>query len=111
MPAKLAEYLAVGRAVVVSRVGDIPDYLVDRQDVLFCKPGDPHSLASTLQQLLQNRLLRKALAANARSAAQRNFDYHKVIARLGDTMAQGRASKAMPIEAEHWNARNRKHTR
>jgi glycosyltransferase involved in cell wall biosynthesis len=75
VPTKLGEYLAVSRAIVASRVGDIPLYLRDRQDALLCDPGDSDKLADALQQLLNDTDLRRRLASNARPAALRHFDY------------------------------------
>jgi glycosyltransferase involved in cell wall biosynthesis len=88
MPAKLAEYLATGRAVVVSRVGDIPVYLKDQEDSLLCEPGNPDSLAGALRQLIRDASLRDRLAANARGTAFSHFDYRQIAARLEATMVE-----------------------
>jgi len=88
MPAKLAEYLAIGRAVVVSRVGDMPRYLNDHEDSLLCEPGDPDSLAEALRQLIHDLSMRNKLASNARLAAARHFDYREVSARLESAMLE-----------------------
>ena len=88
MPVKLAEYLAMGRSVVASRVGDIPLYLADHEDAILCTPGDPHSLAKALRELIHDVPLRSKLAANARLAAEKHFDYRKVVARLESAMDQ-----------------------
>ena len=88
MPAKLAEYLAMGRAVVVSRVGDMPLYLNDHEDSLLCEPGDADSLAGALRQLIHDVSMRNKLANNARLAASRHFDYRQVAARLESAMLE-----------------------
>jgi glycosyltransferase involved in cell wall biosynthesis len=88
VPAKLAEYLAVERAVVVSRVGDIPLYVTDREDALLCEPGDPESLAGALQLLMDDVTLREKLASKARRTARERFDYQEAIRQLEVIMAQ-----------------------
>jgi glycosyltransferase involved in cell wall biosynthesis len=91
MPAKLAEYLAMGRAVVVSRVGEIPRYLNDRKNAILCEPGDVAALTAALRELLRDPALRCELAANARDAAQEHFDYRATIGRLANRMGELRA--------------------
>ena len=78
MPAKLAEYLSVGCAVVASKVGDIPLYLTDNEDALLCEPSDIESLADKLRILIRDRSLRDRLALNSRATASKHFDYRVV---------------------------------
>lgn len=91
MPAKLAEYLAMGRAVAVSRVGEIPLYVSDRKNAILCEPGDVASLTAALRELLHNPALRHVLAGNARDAAREHFDYRAIISRLADRMTELRS--------------------
>ena len=88
VPTKLAEYLAIGRAVVASRIGDIPLYLSDEEDALLCEPGDPLSLAAALRRLLKEPDLREHLAGNARQTAIRHFDYRAAAQRIEAAMLQ-----------------------
>lgn len=87
MPTKLAEYLAIGRAVVASRVGDIPLYLTDGTDALLCEPSDPVSLTQALHLALTDEELRNRLAAQARLTARSRFDYHSAVVRLESAMS------------------------
>jgi len=86
IPTKLAEYLAMGKPVVVSRIGDIPNFLTDHEDALLCEPGIPNSLANVLDRLICDLPLREKLAANARSSANRHFDYHQAVTHLEAAM-------------------------
>ncbi len=88
VPTKLAEYLAVGRAVVVSRVGDIPLYLSDNEDALLCDPGDARSLTTALQRVLRDPELREHLARNARQTAIKHFDYRTAARQIEAAMLQ-----------------------
>jgi|CZKI01.1.fsa_nt_gi glycosyltransferase involved in cell wall biosynthesis len=74
MPAKLAEYMSMGKAVVVSRIGDIPLYAKDGQDCLMCEPGNASNIASALYRLGYDEPLRRSLGAAARISAQKHFD-------------------------------------
>jgi glycosyltransferase involved in cell wall biosynthesis len=53
-PTKLGEYLATGRPVVVTNVGEISYYLQDEQNSFVVKPGDPRSFADKLLYVLDN---------------------------------------------------------
>jgi glycosyltransferase involved in cell wall biosynthesis len=86
MPAKLAEYLSMGRAVVASNVGEIPRYITDHHNALLCEPGDVESLAAALDELLRDPCLRDNLASRARDAAREHFDYLPIVRRLSEQM-------------------------
>lgn len=94
VPTKLAEYLAIGRPVVVSEIGDIPLYLRHGHDAFLCAPGDVEALAEALHLLIHNRELRIVLSENARVAAIKNFDYRSVTGVLESAMLRG-------LEARH----------
>lgn len=80
-PQKLAEYLAMGKSIVASGIGDITQYLHDQDNAILCQPGDPLSLANGLERLLRDRQLRNKLAREARNTAITYFDA-KIISRL-----------------------------
>jgi glycosyltransferase involved in cell wall biosynthesis len=82
MPSKLAEYMSMGKAIVVSRVGDIPLYAIDNQNCLLCEPGDSASLVAAISRLSSDVGLRNRLGIEARRTAQEQFDYRRVAANL-----------------------------
>ena len=55
-----------GRAVVGSRVGGIPDVVVDRKTGVLVPPGDAGALAEALERVLSDRALAERLGAEAR---------------------------------------------
>lgn len=69
-PIKIAEYMAAGRAIVASRVGLLPELLVDGKNALLFKPGDPEALARKLLTLKANPALREKLGKNAQLTAK-----------------------------------------
>lgn len=62
------EWMAVGRPVVASRVGALPEEVADRETGLLVPPGDPSALSAALQTLLADpaRARRLGRAARAR---------------------------------------------
>jgi glycosyltransferase involved in cell wall biosynthesis len=68
-PTKLFEYMAAGKAIVASRLGQIADVLEDGTTAILVAPGEPSELAAGLLQLARRPDLRAELGAGARNAA------------------------------------------
>jgi glycosyltransferase involved in cell wall biosynthesis len=68
-PTKLFEYMAMGKAIVASRLGQIGEVLVDNQTALLVEPGNARELADAILRLSRSRELRERLGAAARRAA------------------------------------------
>ncbi|MCI0363831.1 MAG: glycosyltransferase family 4 protein [Phycisphaerales bacterium] len=90
-PLKLYEYMASGRAIVASSIGQIEDVITDGETGLLYPPGDVKALASALWRLRQNPLLRRKLGSAARELAVRQHSWDHVahtilqVARMGDS--------------------------
>src|ERR1700674_2807025 len=67
-PIKLFEYMAAGRAVVASRVGQVAEILVDGETGLLFDPGDSADLLRCLQQVRTDPTLRQELGKRAKAA-------------------------------------------
>lgn len=67
VPKVLLEAMAVGRAVVASRVGDIPEFVEDGVTGILVEPGDPGALAAAILRLLTHPDEAKALGNQARA--------------------------------------------
>lgn len=95
VPKILLEGMAVGLAVVASRVGDIPEFLEDRVTGLLVEPGDPAALAGAVGRLLTHPDEAKALGEQARSALlRRGITRSQSVAALSDlygSLANSRA--------------------
>lgn len=68
-PLKVYEYMAAGKAIVASNIGQITDCLSDGINGLLYQPGSVTSLATKITQLLDNDGLRNSLESNARASA------------------------------------------
>jgi glycosyltransferase involved in cell wall biosynthesis len=70
----IAEAMACGRAVIVSRTAGAAELITDGVDALSVPPGDARSLAAALHRLIQEGELRQRLGQAARQTALRRFD-------------------------------------
>lgn len=68
-PTKLFEYMAMGKGIVASRLGQIGEVLTHEETALLVEPGDARQLSEAIVQLMNSRDLRERLGAAARAAA------------------------------------------
>jgi glycosyltransferase involved in cell wall biosynthesis len=81
-PTKLFEYMAAGRAIVASAVGQIADVLQDEQSALLVPPEDPEALADAIVRLVDDMILRTRLGQAARQAAVEHHTWRQNAERL-----------------------------
>lgn len=68
-PTKLFEYMAMGKAIVASRLGQIGEVLTHEETALLVEPGDVTQLSAAITRLSESRALREALGTAARQTA------------------------------------------
>jgi len=68
-PTKLFEYMAMGKGIVASRLGQINDVLKDEETALLVEPGNANDLSEAIMRLAGSRTLRERLGAAARHEA------------------------------------------
>ncbi len=73
-PTKLGEYLATGKPVCATRVGEIPNYLTDNQSIFFAEPGSVESFAKAMERALSNTDNAIFVGANGRKVAEKEFN-------------------------------------
>lgn len=71
-PMKLFEYLAAGRPIVASAIGQLAEVIEDQENGLLVPPGDADALAQALDRLLNDEPLRRSLGEGAAESAQRH---------------------------------------
>lgn len=76
------EAMAVGRPVVASRVGGIPEIVMDAQTGLLVEPRRPEQLAAAVTHVLSDCALAHTMGAAGRERAQRLFGIERHIARV-----------------------------
>jgi glycosyltransferase involved in cell wall biosynthesis len=74
MPVSVLEAMAAGLPVVASRVGGVPEQVVDGKTGLLVDPGNVDDLAGALGRLVVDGELRCRLGAAARARAEKAFD-------------------------------------
>ncbi|MDX6446318.1 MAG: hypothetical protein QOH71_3392 [Blastocatellia bacterium] len=84
-PTKLFEYMAMGKGIVASRLGQIGEVLVDDQTALLTEPGNVHELTRAILRLSNSRELRERLGAAARAAAIARHTWKHNAQRVLDT--------------------------
>ena len=68
-PTKLFEYMAMGKPVVASRLGQIAEVLEDGRNAVLVEPGDADDLARGILSLIGNPERARALGQQARADA------------------------------------------
>lgn len=72
--AKLADYLATGRPVVTTGIGDIPLYLRHGESAFVVEPGDRAAFAAALGEALDDPARADAIGLRGREVALAAFD-------------------------------------
>lgn len=73
-PTKLGEYLATGRPVIVSDVGEISNYLTDKINAFFIEPGNIDSLFKQMMYIMENKKLAEGLGIAGKEVAKEYFN-------------------------------------
>ncbi len=81
-PLKVMEYMAAGRAVVASRIGDIDGLVRHGETGLLCPPGNPAALADALAALIRDPAQRTRLGRAARAHALAELGWNAVAKRI-----------------------------
>jgi glycosyltransferase involved in cell wall biosynthesis len=68
-PTKLFEYMAIGKGIIASRLGQIGEVLADEETALLVEPGNARQLADAILRLSRSREVRESLGAAARRVA------------------------------------------
>lgn len=73
-PTKLGEYLASGKPVCATSVGEIPNYLTDNYSVFFADPDSEVSFAEAMMRALSDSENAKAVGLNGKKVALEKFN-------------------------------------
>lgn len=73
MPLAVLEAQALGKPVIASRVGSVPEMIVDGETGLLCESGDIEAFASAALRLLEDEELRRRMGAAGREHIHREF--------------------------------------
>ncbi len=83
-PTKLFEYMAMGKAIVASRLGQIGEVLTNEETALLVEPGNVEELTSAIMRLATLPELRASLGAAARREAIEKHTWQQNAQRVVD---------------------------
>jgi glycosyltransferase involved in cell wall biosynthesis len=92
----LFEYLALGKPVVASRVGVVPEVLADDDTALLVPAGEPGPLARAVGRILDDAPLRSRLGEAARRLVESRLSGARIardLASVYATMASARGER------------------
>lgn len=74
-PSKLTEYLATGNPIIVTKVGEIPQYLKDNYNAFLSEPGDVDAFADKLDLVLSDYNFALKVGQQGRKLTEEVFNY------------------------------------
>jgi glycosyltransferase involved in cell wall biosynthesis len=78
----LLESLAVGRPVIATRVGGIPEVVTDGYNGVLVNPRSAEELASAIDAMLDNTRFTEELGTNGRQTVAERFSTHQFLAEM-----------------------------
>jgi glycosyltransferase involved in cell wall biosynthesis len=81
-PTKLFEYMAMGKSIVASELGQIGEILKDNETAILVEPGNIEDLSGGILRLVYDEKLRLRLGSNAAREIQSKYTWGGNIKRL-----------------------------
>lgn len=75
----VSEAMACGKPLIGSKVGGIPDQIIDGYNGFLVKPKDPHTIAEKILYLCEHQDEAKKMGERGRGIAEEKFDINKRI--------------------------------
>lgn len=72
------EAMSSGIPVVGTKVGGIPDFLVDNETGLFCEVGNSENIATNIKRILTDINLRQKLVENGKKLVQEKYNWNLI---------------------------------
>uniref|UniRef100_A0A7J3SJS0 Glycosyltransferase family 1 protein n=1 Tax=Fervidicoccus fontis TaxID=683846 RepID=A0A7J3SJS0_9CREN len=91
-PNVLLEAQALGVPVIATKVGAVPEIMVDRETGFLVEPNNDHALAKAIEMLVSDQELRRRLSIRAKEFAK-NFTLEKQVDKLESLYSETSACK------------------
>jgi glycosyltransferase involved in cell wall biosynthesis len=85
-PTKMFEYMAMGKGIIASRLGQIEEVLEHNRTAWLVKPGDAEELTEGILRLASNKEMRERLGENARIRVLERYTWEKNVERVVDNL-------------------------
>jgi len=92
-PTKLFEYMAMGKGIVASNLGQIGRVLEHNKTAVLVEPENVEELSTGILKLVKNEKLRKKLGSNARDVVIKKYTWDKNTKRLMDAIVKKKIIK------------------
>jgi glycosyltransferase involved in cell wall biosynthesis len=99
-PVALIEASAAGKPVVATRVGGIPDFVVEGSTGRLAETGDPTGIAQRVIEVLREPNLSQAMGAAASEAAIRRFSARRLAGELVSLYVELLNRKGIRVETQ-----------
>lgn len=86
-PVKVFEYMAMGKAIVATRLKGISEVIRDEVNGLLVEPGDAREMADAIFKIHENPDLRERLEANAKKTAKK-YDWKIINGKINEKLAE-----------------------
>ena len=105
MPMAVLEAMACALPIVATRVGGLPDLVIDEFNGLLVEPGRPEQLAKAIRRLAASEDLRHTLGVHSYQLVLERFDMEQRVQQLvdiyGAVLAVGKVQPTEGIPAVH----------
>jgi glycosyltransferase involved in cell wall biosynthesis len=78
----LIEAQAMGKPVVCTRVGGVPEALIEKETGIIVEPRRPDQLAEAIISILSNPKMAKSMGEKGRKFVEENFDWQKTVSKI-----------------------------
>ncbi len=89
MPYAVLEAMAAGKAIIATRVGDIPELITNGLDGLLVEPGSVGELIQAIEKLVAEPMNRKIMGENAKKTIKERFTLKQTVQRTEKVYRDG----------------------
>ncbi len=93
LPTSLLEAMAMGKPVVATRVGGVPEIVEDGNSGILIEPGDEKRIAEAIITLLKDRDMRRCMGMAGRERVKNNFDLNLTTKRIEELYLKALSEK------------------
>ena len=74
---KMGEYMAAGKPLIITRVGEAMNWVTDRENCIIVEPGNNKQLADAILEIISRKIDTEKMGQAARELCRQSFDFHQ----------------------------------